>query len=70
MGKAKRQVLRQLEPENLHPTVLSLRVAPAENAETSRCLLGHNGVIEFLEVTLEGALAATVENGSHHPAIR
>lgn len=38
--------------------------------KTSRCLLGHNGVIEFLEVTLEGALAATVENGSHHPAIR
>ncbi|CDI87421.1 WD domain, G-beta repeat-containing protein, putative [Eimeria praecox] len=39
-------------------------------AGTSRCLLGHNGVIEFLEVALEARLAATVENASEQPSIR
>ncbi|CDJ50119.1 WD domain, G-beta repeat-containing protein, putative [Eimeria brunetti] len=43
-----------------------------ENVEqyTSRCLLGHSGVIEFLEVALEARLAATVENASQQPSIR
>ncbi|KAL8453838.1 hypothetical protein Emag_001646 [Eimeria magna] len=38
--------------------------------ETSRCLLGHTGVIEFLEVVQEAALAATVDNEPHQPSIR
>lgn len=41
-----------------------------EFADTSRCLLGHNGFIEFLEVAVEAQLAATVENTSQQPSIR
>ncbi|KAL8425670.1 hypothetical protein Efla_003990 [Eimeria flavescens] len=38
--------------------------------KTSRCLLGHIGVIEVLEVSPESALAATVNNEPHQPCIR
>ncbi|OEH77255.1 wd g-beta repeat-containing protein [Cyclospora cayetanensis] len=38
--------------------------------QTSRCLLGHNSSIEFLETASEVGLAATVENESDQPVIR
>ncbi|KAL8270769.1 hypothetical protein Esti_005324 [Eimeria stiedai] len=38
--------------------------------KTSRCLLGHTGVIEFLEVVQEAALVATVNNEPCQPSIR
>ncbi|XP_026194202.1 uncharacterized protein LOC34618361 [Cyclospora cayetanensis] len=41
-----------------------------DDSQTSRCLLGHNSSIEFLETASEVGLAATVENESDQPVIR
>ncbi|CDJ27975.1 LOW QUALITY PROTEIN: uncharacterized protein EMH_0036530 [Eimeria mitis] len=48
----------------------ALQAEQVSGLYTSRCLLGHSGVIEFLEVALEARLAATVENASQQPSIR